>query len=74
MGSQNRFFSIFGIPAYVKTHCAYQASAFKLAIDRNNSIKVSTNITSDVKLFENFFQKIRFIEEIFTHTIGETNN
>ncbi len=26
---ENRFFSIFGVPTYVKTHYAYQTSAFK---------------------------------------------
>jgi hypothetical protein len=33
MGSENRFFSIFGVSAYLKTHYAYQTSAFKPAID-----------------------------------------
>jgi hypothetical protein len=40
---------------------------------QNNSIKVSTNITSDVKLFEKILQKFRFIEEIFTETTGATS-
>jgi hypothetical protein len=30
---ENRVFSIFGVPAYVKTHYAYQTSAFKPAIN-----------------------------------------
>ncbi len=29
---KNRFFSLFGVPAYVTTHYAYQTSAFKPGI------------------------------------------
>jgi hypothetical protein len=43
-------------------------------VDPNKSIKVPTNITSDVKLFEKILQKFRFIEKIFIQTIGVTNN
>jgi hypothetical protein len=45
MGSEKKFVSIFGVPAYVKTHYAYQTSTFKPAIVISNYGLNTTNRT-----------------------------
>ncbi len=48
-----------------------QSIRINCAEDRKDSIKLSTNITSNKTLFEKLFQKFRFIEEVYISTQRE---